>query len=92
MFTKTDPSASLCLSRRSMFPKRGPITNAERVRTPGRGEIVVLRNVDGFYAALQILGIKDDTRGADRDELRFRYAIQANGTDTFTSFDSNDIT
>lgn len=57
-----------------------------RVRTPQCGEIVVLRNVRGFYAAVHVLNIKDDTRGDDKDELRFRYAIQSNGSDTFTEF------
>ena len=54
--------------------------------TPQLGEIIILRNVNGFYVALQVLGIKDDTRGEDKDELRFRYAIQSDGSDTFTEF------
>ena len=57
-----------------------------RTRTPQLGEIIILRNVNGFYVALQVLGIKDDTRGKDKDELRFRYAIQSDGSDTFTEF------
>ena len=54
-----------------------------RSRTPQCGEIVVLRNVNGFYAAVHVLEIKDDRRGDDKDELRFRYAIQADGSDSF---------
>ena len=54
-----------------------------RSRTPQCGEIVVLRNVNGFYAAVHVLEIKDDTRSDDKDELRFRYAIQADGSDGF---------
>ena len=71
----------------------GQILNAEsldytsRVRIPRCGEIVVLRNINGFYAAVHVLEIKDDTRDDDRDELRFRYVIQANGSDDFTEFD-----
>ncbi len=57
-----------------------------RARTLQRREIVVLRNVKGFYAAVHVLDIKDDTRRDDKDELRFRYAIQSNGSDTFTEF------
>ncbi len=57
-----------------------------RVRTIPRGGVAVLRNVEGFYAALQILDIKDDTRSDDRDELRFRYAIQVDGSDDFSAF------
>ena len=57
-----------------------------RHQTPALGEIVVLRNVSGFYAAIKVLDIKDNTRGDARDQLRFRYAIQANGSDDFTGF------
>ena len=57
-----------------------------RFRMPKLGEIVILRNVNGFYAALHVLEIKDDTRGAEKDELRFRYVIQSNGSDNFTEF------
>ncbi len=57
-----------------------------RARSPRLGEVVVLRNKHGFYAAIQILGIKDDTRGDDSDQLRFRYAIQTDGTDNFARF------
>ena len=57
-----------------------------RARTIPRGGVAVLQNVHGFYAALLILDIKDDTRADDRDELRFRYAIQVDGSDDFTAF------
>ena len=54
-----------------------------RSRIPLVGQVVVFRNMAGFYAAVQVLGIKDDTRGDDSDELRFRYAIQPDGSDNF---------
>ena len=54
-------------------------------RTPLVGQVVVFRNVAGFYAAVQVLGIMDDTRGDDSDELRFRYAIQPDGSDNFAT-------
>lgn len=57
-----------------------------RTRTPRLGQVVVLRNTGGFYAALHVLEIKDDSRADDRDELRFRYAIQSDGSDQFTEF------
>ena len=57
-----------------------------RTRTPKCGEIVVLRNVNGFYAAVHVLEIKDDTRSDDKDELRFRYAIQSGGSGNFMEF------
>ena len=56
-----------------------------RVRTPSVGQVVVFRNVAGFYAAVRVLEIKDDTRGDDSDELRFRYAIQPDGSDGFAT-------
>ena len=56
-----------------------------RAQTPSLGQVVVLRNTRGFYAALQVLGIKDDTRGDSHDELRFRYAIQSDGSDSFAN-------
>ena len=68
------------------------VSNAEalnftsRSRCPATGEIAVLRNTNGFYAAVHVLDIKDSRRGDDRDELRFRYAIQTDGTDSFVGF------
>lgn len=57
-----------------------------RCRTIREGEIAVLRNVHGFYAAVHVLDIKDDTRGDGRDELRFRYVIQGDGSASFSGF------
>ena len=58
-----------------------------RSRTPRLGQVVVLRNTNGFYAAIQVLEIKDDSRQHDRDELRFRYAIQSDGSGSFACFE-----
>lgn len=58
-------------------------------RDPAVGQIVVLRNTDGFYAAVRLLSIKDKTRGDSQDELRFEYSIQPDGTDDFTNTASN---
>ena len=55
-----------------------------RARTPRVGQIVVFRNIRGFYAAARLLKIKDDSRGDDHDELRFQYVIQPDGSDKFT--------
>ena len=57
-----------------------------RARTPETGQVVVLRNRNGFYAALHVLEIKDDTGGDVIDELRFRYAIQLDGAGNFERF------
>ena len=51
------------------------------------GDIVVLRNTKGFYAAVQLMEITDDSRGDSRDEVRFRYAIQSDGSDDFAEFE-----
>lgn len=55
-----------------------------RSRTPQIGRIVLFRNTNGFYAAVQVLDIKHGGRGDDRDELRFRYTIQSDGSGDFT--------
>ncbi len=57
--------------------------NSSRVRTPKIGQIVILQNINGFYSALKILVIKDDTRGDQNDEVSFEYVIQTNGTPFF---------
>ena len=59
---------------------------SSRSRCPVTGGIVVLRNTNGFYAAVQILDIKDNSQEDDRDELRFRYAIQRDKTGNFSDF------
>ncbi len=51
-----------------------------------RDGIVVFKNTHGIYAAVHVLDIRDDSRGDDRDELRFRYVIQADGSDGFADF------
>ena len=56
-----------------------------RARTPPVGQVVVFRNVADFYAAVQVLEIRDNTQGDDSDELRFRYAIQVDGSDNFAT-------
>jgi hypothetical protein len=66
------------------------ITNASqfdftsRVRTAREGNFVILQNHNGFYAALEILDIKDDNRGDDADQLTFRYWILRDGSDDFS--------
>lgn len=57
---------------------------SSRARSPNVGQIVLIQNMNGFFAALKVLDIKDDTRGSQFDELTFEYAIQTNGTPDFT--------
>ncbi|MEG3180658.1 toll/interleukin-1 receptor domain-containing protein [Sphingomonas sp. LT1P40] len=55
-----------------------------RVRTVKTGEIAVLRNSNDFYAAVQIIHIEDDSRGASSDALTLRYTILPTGEKNFT--------
>ncbi len=58
---------------------------SSRVRRPNINDVAVLQNNNGFYAAIKILAIKDDTRGAKNDEITFDYFIQTNGSPDFTN-------
>jgi hypothetical protein len=66
------------------------ITDAEsfdfssRVRTPQLGQIVVWRNVNGLYAATQVVAITDDTRGDATNEVTFEYDILIDGERDFS--------
>jgi len=42
--------------------------------------VAILRNTNGFYAAIKIIDIKDDKRNSESDELTFRFAIQTDGS------------
>jgi hypothetical protein len=44
-----------------------------------------MQNKNGFYAAIKILAVQDDTRGTLNDEVTFEYTIQTNGTPDFTT-------
>lgn len=57
--------------------------SSSRIRTPIINQIVVLQNINGFYAAIKILAIKDDKRGDYNDEITFEYVIQTNGSSVF---------
>lgn len=57
---------------------------SSRVRTVGLNQIAIFQNKNGFYAAIKILSIKDDSRGSDNDEVTFEYFIQSNGSPDFT--------
>lgn len=49
--------------------------SSSRARTAGIGQIAVFENNNGKFLAIKILGIKDDSRGDDSDELHFKYKI-----------------
>jgi hypothetical protein len=66
------------------IPPAEKLDFTSRVRTPDLGRFMVLQNDKGMYAALQILEIKDDTRGDAEDLLRFRYWILTDGSSDFS--------
>lgn len=55
-----------------------------RVRTAEVGRLVVLQNTYGIYAVIEIVEIKDDTRGDPEDNLRFKYWIMDDGSSNFS--------
>ena len=58
---------------------------SSRIRRPNVGEIAVLQNANGYWAAIKVLRIRDDTRSDDRDEVTFEYVIQTNGSPSFVA-------
>jgi TIR domain len=52
--------------------------SSSRARTVNIGQIVVLQNNNGFYAAIKVVKI-------DNNELTFEYYIQTNGSPDFTT-------
>lgn len=57
---------------------------SSRTQTPQEGEIVILKNKFGNFAALQIVDIKDRTRSDNCDELTFEYTINPEGNVDFS--------
>ena len=58
---------------------------SSRTRTPKVGEITVIQNKNGYYAAIKIISIKDDSRGDDYDEIIFEYMIQKDKSYDFST-------
>ncbi len=56
---------------------------SSRSRTPEEGDIVVLKNKYGNYAALKVVDIKDASRSDIVDELTFEYVINPDGKSDF---------
>ena len=57
--------------------------SSSRIRRPKLGQVAVLQNENGYWAAIKVLEIKDDTRSDDHDEIVFEYLIQTNGSPSF---------
>jgi hypothetical protein len=49
--------------------------SSSRARTAGIGQIALFENNNGKFLAIKILGIKDDSRGDDSDELHLKYKV-----------------
>lgn len=59
---------------------------SSRTRTPEIGDIIIWKNSRGKYAATRIIDIKDDTRGADYDELTCEYTIYREAAENTTAY------
>jgi len=66
------------------IPPAEDLDFTSRARCADLGRFLVIQNQHGIYAALQIIEIKDDTRGAEEDLLRFRYWILTEGSSRFS--------
>jgi hypothetical protein len=60
-----------------------------RTRTAEEGRFVVLQNTNGFYAALQVIEVKDDAQGDNCDEITFNYWILTDGGKNFSKVKSS---
>ena len=48
---------------------------SSRARTVGINQIAIFENTHGKFLAVKVLGLKDDSRGDQKDEIRFKYKI-----------------
>lgn len=46
-----------------------------RVRTVQEGQFIVLRNINGYFAAIHVVDVKDSSRSDSEDALTFKYWI-----------------
>jgi hypothetical protein len=56
---------------------------SSRSRTPEEGDIVILKNKYGKYAAIKIIDVKDQSRSDNTDEVTFEYVINPDGGSDF---------
>ncbi|HDR9105125.1 TPA: hypothetical protein QDB04_001956 [Burkholderia vietnamiensis] len=85
-----DPPSIDAIARADDATAIAEVTNAKtysftsRAIELQRNEVAVLRNVNGYYAALKITSIEDRTRGdGKRDEVTFEYRILTDGGYSF---------
>jgi hypothetical protein len=72
-----------CATDLEDVPDAASLNYSSDYRTPQIGQIVVWRSVNGLYAATKVIGIKDDSRADECDEVTFDYVILANGGTDF---------
>ena len=58
---------------------------SSRTRAPKIGQVAVLQNINGYWAAIKVVKIRDDTRDDDSDEVTFDYVVQTNGSPYFST-------
>lgn len=58
---------------------------SSRVRTISEGQFAILKNTNGYYAAIQIIDVKDKSRSDSQDELDFKYWILTDKSCDFSS-------
>ncbi|HCC04923.1 TPA: hypothetical protein DEP58_01290 [Patescibacteria group bacterium] len=63
---------------------------SSRVRTVDVGEIVIFKNKNGFYVAIKVIDVKDDSRADHNDEITFEYVIQPDKSANFSKFKTKD--
>jgi hypothetical protein len=69
----------------SQVSDAGTLDYTSRTRTPREGQLVVIENINGFFAAIRIVDVKDDSRSDARDELSFEYWILRDGGKDFST-------
>ena len=69
----------------SQVTDAGELDYSSRTRTPREGQVLLIENINGFFAAVEIVDIKDNTRSDDKDELTFEYWILRDGGKDFSS-------
>lgn len=65
---------------------------SSRVRHLKRRQILLLRNLNGYYAALQILSVKSAGHNDGVDEVRFDYVILSDGGRDFSMIEDVPVT
>ena len=93
-----DPSSIYAIAIADGVKKIKEIKDAERfdyssrARQPERGQILLLRNINGYYAALKIISVKSAGHNDSVDEVRFDYVILSDGGRDFSMIEDVQVT